>query len=214
MRNVRKRVSMIQPIVDTIHRVLHERGAPILVAIDGRSGSGKSTIAAALAGAMSVTVVPTDDFFAAEITAAEWDTRSAAERARDAIDWYRLRLEALEPLLAGQAAAWHPFDFVGGVRADDTYARSLDVVRREPAAVIVLDGAYSTRPELAEVIDLTVLVEAFHTIRVARLRAREDPAFLAAWHERWDAAEDFYFAQVRPPEAFDMVINDYRDPRR
>jgi len=74
-----------------------------LVAIDGRSGTGKSTIAAALAVALQASVVPSDDFFAAHITDAEWDARDAATRARDAIDWRRLRREAVEPLLAGHS---------------------------------------------------------------------------------------------------------------
>jgi uridine kinase len=38
----------------------------LVVAIDGRSGSGKSTVADALAQAIGAVVVPCDDFFAAD----------------------------------------------------------------------------------------------------------------------------------------------------
>ncbi len=197
---------MTHTIADAVLRVLDERGPPVVVALDGRSGAGKSTVAAALADRLRATVIPTDDFFAAGITDAGWEARTAAERARDCIDWQRMRWSALDPLLAGQPAAWHPFDFSGGRRADGTYAISPQTVRREPAPVIILDGAYSARPELDDVITLSILVEVPTAIRLARLAAREEPAFLAAWHERWDAAEDYYFSKVRPSAAFDFVV--------
>jgi para-aminobenzoate synthetase len=200
---------MIRLIVATIHRITRERAAPILVAIDGRSGTGKSTVARALVQEVPSVIVPSDDFFAAGITAQAWAARSAPERARDCIDWRRLRAEALEPLLQGQDAAWHPFDFAAGERPDGTYSISTEIVRREPEPVILLDGAYSTRPELADLIDLSILVTTPDAIRRWRLEAREDPQFLAAWHDRWDAAEDYYFTHVRPPAAFDIVVDTH-----
>lgn len=196
----------MQTVVEAVHRLLDERGPPIVIALDGPSGAGKSTIAAGLTDRLPAIVVPTDDFFAADITTAGWEARTAAERARDAIDWRRMRRSALEPLLASQPANWHPFDFAAGTRADGTYAMALKPVRRESAPVIILDGTYSARPELADVIDLSVLIEASASIRLTRLAAREDPAFLAAWHDRWDAAEAYYFANVRPPVVFDLVV--------
>jgi uridine kinase len=197
---------MLHTVVDAVQQLLDELGPPIVIALDGRSGVGKSTMAAALVDRLPATVIPTDDFFAADITNAGWDKRTAAERARDAIDWRRMRESALEPLLAKQPASWHPFDFVGGTRADGTYPMAPKPVWREPAPVIILDGAYSTRPELADVIDLCVLVELAASTRLTRLAARENPTFLAAWHDRWDAAEDYYFTTVRPSAAFDLVV--------
>jgi hypothetical protein len=86
------------------------------------------------------------------------------------------------------------------------YAMRTDFVEREPAAVIVLDGAYSTRPELADLIDLSVLTDVPVAVRHARLAAREDKQFLPAWHARWDAAEEYYLTQVRPKAVFDLVV--------
>ena len=197
---------MIQTVVDAVQRLLDELGPPIVIALDGRTGAGKSTMAAALVDRLPATVIPTDDFFAADITNAGWDERTAAERARDAIDWRRIRESVLEPLLAMRPASWHPFDFAAGTRPDGTYPMASNAVRREPAPVIILDGAYSARPELADVIDLCVLVEVSTSTRLTRLAARDDPAFRVAWHDRWDAAESYYFTNVRPPAAFDLVV--------
>src|SRR5207249_4617593 len=80
---------------------------PLLIALDGPSGSGKSTLAGLVAETLDATVVPSDDFFAAEITDAEWGMRSPRDRAATALDWRRQRGEALESLLAGRSAQWH-----------------------------------------------------------------------------------------------------------
>ena len=183
------------------------RGAAIVLALDGPSGSGKSTIAKELAAETHATVIPTDDFFAAQLTAAEWEVRSAAERARDALDWKRLRLCALEPLRRGQVARWYPFDFGAGERPDGSYSMSTTPVEREPSPLIVVEGAYCTRPELGDLIDLTVLIDAPAAIRRQRLAAREDPAFIEAWYRRWDDAESFYFTHVRPASSFTIVVD-------
>jgi para-aminobenzoate synthetase len=194
-------------IIAEIRRLLLNRTRPILVALDGGSGAGKSTLALWIARDLDATVVPGDDFFAAHITDAEWEARSPEDRARDGIDWRRLRADAVEPLLAGKRAKWHAFDFVAGVRPDGTYAMCTDFVVREPTAVIVLDGAYSARPELADLIDLAILVDVPVDVRHERLRAREDKDFLDSWHARWDAAEAYYFTHVRPKASFDLVVS-------
>jgi len=197
-------------IVAEVRRRMRDRqggGGPMLVALDGGSGSGKSTLAALVAADLDAAIVESDDFFAAEITDAEWDAMGPRERAAAAIDWRRLRREALEPLLARKTASWYPFDFAAGTRPDGTYPMSREAVTRGPASVIILDGAYSARPEISDLIDLTVLVDVPMSERHRRIAVREkDKAFLAAWHAHWDAAEDDYFTHVRPASSFDLVV--------
>jgi uridine kinase len=190
---VRRRVADRRPV------------GPFLVAIDGPSGAGKSTIAAQVAGELGAAVVPSDDFYAAHVSNAEWDARTPEQRAADVIDWRRLRREALEPLLAGRPAAWHPFDF-DGLRPDGTFPLAERLEKRDPAQVIVLEGAYCAQPALADLIGLAVLVDMSADIRRERLVAREIDEFLAEWHERWDAPEAHYFTDVRPKASFDLVV--------
>ena len=195
-------------VVAAIQQHLAHQSPPILVALDGGSGSGKSTLAALVAARVNGTVIPGDDFFAADIPESAWDTRIPAEKVRDCIDWRRLRAEVLKPLLAGQTARWHAFDFESGLRPDGTYGMKTTYEERSPAPVIVLDGIYSTRPELADLVDLSVLVNVPVAVRHTRLAAREEADFLAAWHTRWDAAENYYFTQVRPADSFDLVVGN------
>lgn len=201
----------MKQVIESLRRIIEAplaatRGA-VTVALDGPSGGGKSAITAALAAVLPAVVVPGDDFFAAQISGAEWNARTPMERARDAIDWKRLRELALEPLRAGRPAVWSPFDFGAGERSDGTYGISSRMERREPANVILLDGAYSARPELADLVDLTILIDAPESVRRARLEAQESAEFLRAWHERWDNAEAYYFRNVRRSSSFDVVVD-------
>ena len=179
----------------------------MLVALDGASGSGKSTFATWIAEDLEATVVHSDDFFAAGLADADWDARSPAARSSDAIDWRRLRREVLEPLLASEEASYHPLDFEAGEDARGAYALAKRLVTLRPARVIVLEGAYSSRPELSDLIGLSVLLHVPKAVRHNRLASREDAAFLEAWHRRWDAAEEHYFLSVRPLSEFDVVLN-------
>ena len=195
-------------ILVEINRLLQTRHPPILVALDGGSGAGKSTLAAMLERQVDSVVVQIDDFFSAGIPDWEWDARSISERARDVFEWQRLRSEALEPLLIRKIARWHPFDFAAGLRPDGTYARSQQCIEKQPASVIILEGAYSSSPEIADLIHLTVLIDVPILVRHERLDKREgDKRFLQRWHTLWDAVEQYYFTEIRPESSFDLVVS-------
>ena len=193
-------------ILAEIQQRLQNGKRPLLVAIDGGSGAGKSTLGLLIAKELKAAFVQNDDFYDARISNAQWDACTPAQKVADVIDWRRLRTDALDPLLAGKVARWHPFDFEQQ-HADGTYPLSEKFVERQPADVIVLDGAYSSRPEVADLIDLSVLVDVPVAIRHQRLVTREDGDFLEGWHARWDVAEAYYFEHVRPKSSFDLIIS-------
>ena len=190
-----------------IQRLLASRPGPIVVALDGGSGAGKSTLASLIASKVETAVIPVDDFFSAHILENQWDVFSVEERLQHVFDWQRVRESAIKPLLAGNRARWQVFDFVSGLRADGTYGMQTDPAELEPADVILLDGAYSAGPELADLVDLAILVDVSIEERRARLAPREDVDFLEHWHQLWDPVEEVYFACVRPKESFDLVVS-------
>jgi uridine kinase len=193
----------VSAIVTRIRRLLDQGTAPVLVALDGHSCAGKSWLAPDVAAEVEGVVVDGDDFYAGDPPSA-WDARTVADGAERCIDWRRLRHEALEPLLARRAASWHPYDWDAG--GGLVHAPTI----RQPAAVVILDGVYSARAELADLVTLSVLVEAPAAIRRARMAQRDGG--IDAWHERWDAAERQYLTQVRPPGSFDLVVANADPP--
>lgn len=174
---------------------------PLLVAIDGRSGTGKSTIAQDVAKKLGGVVIQSDDFYIGGPDE-QWTNRTAQEKVDRVIDWKRLRNEVLEPLLAGRMASWHPFDF------QTWQGLSSTTLTANPGQIIILDGIYSARPELADLIALSVLIETPNEERRARLVNREGANTMRAWHQVWDEAEDFYFTQLRPRQSYDLVIGN------
>lgn len=172
---------------------------PFVVAIDGRSGAGKSTLAAALAAAVGATIIEGDDFYAGG-TAEEWDGWSPAEKADRCVDWRRQR-PVLEAVRRGEEPTWLAYDWEAfdGRLADE-------VRRRPPSSVVILEGAYSARPELADLVDLRVLLAVPEAQRRRQLLEREGDDYRDDWERRWSEAEDHYFAAVVPPPAFDLVL--------
>lgn len=188
----------INPVVDAI-RQLTQRKSPVVVAVDGRSGTGKSTLSARMAAQFGAALIDQDDFYSGG-DFDDWMPLTPEQRADRCIDWRRLRQEVLEPLITGHSARWHPFDW------DTLNGLAKCELQAEPSEVIVLDGAYSSRQELSDVINLTVLVTLPEEVRRRRLVDREGAEWMTTWHRVWDEAEDHYFSRMRPPGQFDIVI--------
>jgi molybdenum cofactor guanylyltransferase len=195
------------PDVRAILAALSDRSAtgfasdrPYVIAVDGPSGAGKSTLAAALRLRLGATVIEGDDFYSTALPglrAAELDVMSDIEAADAVIDWRRLRDEVLTPLLRRESARYRPFDW-------DAYDGSLGPEKRlAPAEVVVLEGVYSARPELADLADLRVLLQVPAQVRSERLTRRDDRE---EWTRFWERAEEHYFTSVCPPEGFDMRL--------
>jgi uridine kinase len=71
---------------------------------------------------------------------------------------------------------------------------------------VILEGAYSARPELADLLQLRVLLDTPDAVRDARLRAREGDDYVDGWMARWADAEAHCFGHVMPRSAFDLVL--------
>ena len=196
----------IHPLIEVLDRKAAKHEAPLIIALDGKSGSGKSTIADALQDHLDLAKLPLDDFFSATIPDREWDAFSIKERRSRVFEWDRFIHECLEPLRKGRTAKWRAFDFASGREPDGTYGLESKEKRLDPAPIVLVDGAYSSAPELAEYIDVTVLVKAPKDERLDRLRKRDGVEFSENWHRRWEAVEDYYFEAIRTENDFDFVI--------
>lgn len=195
-------LSTLEETKERIRQLIKEKNSPVLVALDGKSGTGKSTIAKQLAEILGGVEINSDNFWSGGPNE-EWDKKTPEQKSDKAIDWQRLRSELLIPLLSGKVAKWHSFDWEKGQGLSPTE------IINNPSQLIILDGAYSSRPELQDLIDLSILVEVSddHNRR-QRLIARENEGYMKDWHSRWDVAENYYFSKVRPRNSFDLIINN------
>lgn len=188
----------IDRVIATIAELVDEAGSDVtIIAVDGHSAAGKSTLAQRLAGRLGAAIIETDDFY----RVLDPQVRERLD-ARGGVglyyDWQRLR-EVLATIRAQGIASFEPYDWDRNRLSD----RPLTV---GPTRLAILEGLFAARPELADKIDISVLVESSSSVRAARQHERADAS--EEWFERWDAAERLYFQQVRPPDSFDFVVSD------
>jgi molybdenum cofactor guanylyltransferase len=176
---------------------------PVVIAIDGPSCSGKSVLAAAVGLRSGGSVLEGDDFYRYTLpglSAGQRTAMSEVEVVDAVIDWERLRDEGVLPLRAGQAASFQPYDW----EANDGRLAGRKII---PAAeLIVVEGVYAARPELAGLVDLAVYLGVAPEVRADRCAQREDDD--PDWRRFWERGEVYYFSAVRPPASFDLQFDD------
>jgi uridine kinase len=155
----------------------------VLVAIDGRGASGKTTLARFIAESRAdVTVVHTDDFFLDP----GWD-------------WSRMREQVLEPIVHDQPGRYQRFDWD---------SRRLAGWHDVPVGgVMVVEGVSSTRSELADLWDLKIWVECPRKERLKRALERDGEAMMPTWLNVWEIQEDRYVLDESPARRADLVID-------
>ena len=167
----------------------------VLVAIDGRCGSGKTTLATALAERIKAPVVHADDFFLRPCQ------RTAARLAEPGgnLDRERLLEEVIINLHAGNDAIYRPY-----VCRDGTFGAPITVGACE---AVIVEGSYSHHPDLACYYDLRVFVDVPADVQLARLSLREPAGKLDAFVSRWIPLEEKYISALSVKDKADMVIN-------
>jgi uridine kinase len=182
---------------------------PVVIAVDGRSGAGKSTFVQHLTKQIRAIIIPLDDFYSADIPNKKWDEYTTKERLHRVFQWERLVRTAIKPLLNDDGASWITYDFATGVQEDGTYRQRLELQKLHPSNIIIIDGTYSASPAIIDFIDITILIDVPIAERDKRLSNRENPIFLKEWHQRWGSVEDYYFNEIRPKEFYNLVVENY-----
>jgi molybdenum cofactor guanylyltransferase len=192
----------VSEILDLVAQRQAEVGRPVVVAIDGPSCAGKSVLATTVALRSGASVLEGDDFYRStlpRLTVSQREAMPDAAVVDAVIDWERLRDQALLPLRAGEPAIFQPYDW------DADNGRLALPKTIPPASLIVVDGVYAARPELADLTDIAVYLGVDPQTRARRYAEREnDPD----WARFWERGEAYYFSAVRPPASFDLQLDD------
>ena len=171
-----------------------ENKKPFLVAIDGGSASGKSTLGAALAEELQATLIHMDDFF----LPMEMRTEERFAQPGGNVHWERVRAEVLEPIRQGKKPEYGVFDC--SVMAVNK------TVRAEVRDVVIVEGAYSLHPMLREYYDLRVLVEVEETLQKERILHRNGEQMLRRFLTEWIPLENADFAACRVKDCCHIIL--------
>ncbi|NUL47518.1 aminodeoxychorismate synthase component I [Cellulosimicrobium funkei] len=163
---------------------------PLILAIDGRSGAGKTSLAvetaALLRPHLSVSVFHLDSVYPG------WDGLAAS------FPGY-LR-DVVAPLAAGRTAHWRWWDWTSGARGPaDTTA---------PADVVILEGVGAGHRQARPHVHAVAWVAMEEAERKRRALGRDGETFAAHW-DRWAAQEEDYLAGDDVAEAAWLAVDGH-----
>jgi uridine kinase len=166
-----------------------------LVAVDGRGGSGKTTLAAYLRPRLpGFTVLNGDDFF----------EPVTGELAFGDFNDARFHAEVVVPLQRAQGFVLRPYDW-----ATQSYGHTPVA----PERGVLIERCYAMELDLPW--DLTVWVDTPVAVCLERGLARQpDPSARAylrqVWEEVWIPREDAYLGRADPRSRADLVLDGLR----
>jgi len=179
---------MMDKIVETISQkveTLLQAQAFVLLAIDGRCGSGKTTLAARLQEIHQCEVIHMDHFFP---RLAQRTPERLSEPGGN-LDRERFLEEVIAPLKRREAFAYCPYD--------PRIHKMADAIQIKPCNIVIIEGSYSCHPALFENYDLRVFLTVDEPERLRRIRERNGEAGLVQFQEKWIPMEEHYFSAYR-----------------
>jgi len=193
-------------------------GAWVRVAVDGVDGAGKTTFADELAEVLvaasrAVVRAGVDDFHRVREQRYRRGRDSWEGFWLDSFDYPRLRSDLLDPLGPGGSGRYRPA--VHDLGSDQVL--DLPWCQAPPGTVLVLDGLFLHRDELAALWDLSVFLDVPFEVSAARLAQRDgsDPDPAAPGLRRYVQAQRYYLATCDPRGRAALVVDnaDLQRPR-
>lgn len=175
--------------------------SPLILSLDGRAASGKSTFSQALFQALQEAnlgkgaLIHGDDFF----LRSEQRTKERLNQPGENIDYERLQKEVLDPALSHQAIVYQPFNC-------STF--SLE----EPISLgkvdwLILEGSYSLNAHLASYASLSFFLTCDSSVQKARILKRSNPQKLQDFETRWIPLEENYIATLHPEQRCTIYVD-------
>ena len=175
--------TQVAVVVDAARAATPVRGSTVVVAIDGRSGSGKTLLGSAVATALRCPVVHLDEIYPG------WDgLRKGVALATTHV---------LEPLARDEQAAYPRWDWMR--------SRPGRTIPVDLGTHLVLEGCGALVPPAAGYAALRVWVDAPTAVRRERALSRDGETYAPHW-DRWAAQEDAVYASSRPWDLADLVL--------
>ncbi len=165
---------------------LLKKKTPVIIAIDGRCASGKTTLADVLKESIDCNIIHCDDYFLQPFQR----TKERYSEPGGNLDRERLIAEIFTPLSKGGLPLYQPFDCRRMCFAD--------AIRLKKKDVYIIEGSYSCHPLLRDFYDFTIFVTTDSETQTQRILERNGEDRLPDFIDRWIPLEEKYF------EAFDF----------
>ncbi|BEL03016.1 AAA family ATPase [Actinoplanes sichuanensis] len=160
-------------------------GSRRVLAVEGRSGAGKTTLARAVAARLGAPLIHMDDLYAG------WDGLQQGVTALH--DW------VLVPLAEDRPAVWRRWDWAAGAYAEEHPVPD--------AAWLVVEGVGAGGRVLRPYICGLIWVDSPTVIRKRRALDRDGQTYAPHW-ARWARHEDAFYAAEQVRENADLIIEN------
>lgn len=180
-------------LAEAARRSSPQVGSTRLIAIDGPSGAGKTSLSQSLAPVLEAPIVHLDAIYEG------W-------KGLDQIG-FQLQEWVIDALAAGRDPRWRPWDWGSDTRSDQWQ----HVVPRD---FLVVEGCGAGDAGIAASTSLLIWVEAPASELEARLRARDDWPAYEPHREQWLAQEARAQARNRARDRADAIVFNGPDAMR
>ncbi len=158
----------------------HKKDAPLVVAIDGRSASGKTTFSKRFEAFAEVCVIRTDDFFRprnsnGQLEISEFDGN---------FDIDRFKNEVIKNLNSKESFCYGVFNCALGVITE--------TVQVDKPECIIIEGSYSQNPKLGDYADIKLFFDIEKQTQKMRICQRNGSDAYERFLTLWIPAEERY----------------------
>jgi uridine kinase len=182
-------IDAVARIVDLITAAPARAGRTKILAIDGPSGAGKTTLSNAVQAALDCPpILRLEHFYPG------WD--GLADVVPRLLEW------VLEPLARGEPAGYRRYDWDNGAYAE------WHPIPASP--LLIVDGVGAGSLPCAPYLSVLIYLDAAAAVRFERAIARDGEVYRAHW-DRWARQERDHFAVHDPARRADLVL-DAQDP--
>lgn len=177
-------VKRFAPVKEAIEALLAEQEKKlIIIAIDGKCASGKTTLGYYLQEVFDCNLFHMDDFFLQN----HQRTPKRLEEIGGNVDYERFQKEVLEPIREGLDVRYRPFSCM----ERKIKLESLMTYKR----LNIIEGSYSMHPYFNNPYDLRVFMDIDEKKQVEHIRKRNGEEKLKRFVQEWIPKENAYFEQ-------------------
>ena len=170
-------------------------GEHLLIGIDGRCASGKSTLGRLAANVYGANLIPMDDFFLPP----ERKTKARLSEPGGNVDYERFASEVLAPFKKGETFSYRPYR----CHPVPGFLEPLEIA---PKRLTIVEGSYSCHPYFERPYQLSVLMTTDARTQRERILRRNGAEMLERFVSTWIPLEEAYFAACRTQECADLVL--------
>lgn len=184
----------LSQVLYKIKELLEECDEPVIVAIDGKSAAGKTTLSKRIGEQLDCNVFHMDDFFLQPFQR----TRERLEEVGGNVDYQRFFEEVLSPLLNRETVAYCRYI---------CHSQTMAPAEKIPFKRLnIIEGAYSMHPCFDNPYALRIFMDIDENKQLANIRKRNGEKMLERFQTEWIPKENAYIGQFHIREKCDIYI--------